>query len=178
MTIIKWILFFVLAPFLYCYIVSLLSAPFLVLPMLIMFFVKETLFDYVFVISATFVPLILAPFAMYFCAKIFGVFRGVDGLNIKFYKKILLIFLISFVLFLFMYTPYKLLGAKFILDECSTYSYHAFSLIQSFFIYKLLQHLTQKHPVPFRALAYYFSIEFYRTLIKNSYHKIKNKFTK
>ena len=176
MTIKKWILFFLL-PILYCCLVVLISIPLnLIVPLVLLPFINKIDFFIVILFALILIPLSLSPFAMYLYAKIFGLFSYIDSLGIKFYKKMLLVFLISFLLFLSMFLPHFFIDDKTgILDLQYYFSYHAFSLIQSFFIYKLLQHLTQKHPVPFKALAYYFSVEFYKSVAKKLFNKLKSK---
>ena len=178
MTIIKWILFFVLAPFVYYQINILVSLPFsiTVLPFVLATVFCDSQVSTLIAAGAFFVePIIFAPFAMYLYAKIFGVFKYVDGLKINIWIKMFVVFLVSLVLFFFMYYPYRFFGARFTFEYSYYFSFTSFSLIQSFFIYKLLQHLTQKHPVPFKALAYYFSVELYKSVAKKLFNKLKSK---
>ena len=174
--IIKIILFFILSFGAYKFLIYIIFYPIFLIVRLI-YFITDTpigLDDYfiIFCLSSPF-----CVFIMYSYAKIFGFFKIIDELSVNNGLKYALLVLSSVLLFLILLLPYKLTNNNSYLINCAL-CWHCFSLIPAFFIYKLLQHLTQKHPVPFRALAYYFSIEFYRTLIKNSYHKIKNKFTK
>ncbi len=178
MNIKKWILFFISIFSTYCFVAIFLSIP------LVVFYVELSEFFKIQYASwldrpmiMAIIPYYISPIVTYSYAKMFGIFKDIDSLKLSFRLKLFIVTLVSSFIFVLMYFPRTFFDNGFV-DMSRFYSYSAFSLIIAFLFYKLFQYLTIKLPNPFEQMAYYFSIEFYRTLIKNSYQKIKNKFTK
>ena len=179
MNIKKWILFFISIIFTSGFVAIVLSFPLVIAYVGLSehFKIYQHLSESDDFMIVLFIPYLLAPFVMYGYAKVFGIFKDIDNLKLNFWLKLLIVALVSSFMFLMMYFSPKLVDAEFSAID-NFYSYSIFFLIPDFLFYKLFQYLTIKLPNPFEQMAYYFSIEFYRTLIKNSYQKIKNKFTK
>ena len=175
----KWILFFILMFFTYIFVIAFFSLP------LVMLFVELSEFFKIYQYMSELeyfdaglaVVYLVTPFVIYGYAKVFGIFKDIDSLKLSFRRKLLIVTLVAFFIFVLMYLPLKITDAGFAVLN-NFYSYSTFFLIPDFLFYKLFQYLTLKFPNPFEQMAYYFSIRFYKTLIKNSYQKIKNKFTK
>jgi len=109
-------------------------------------------------------------FTLYFLAKIFGIFKKLDKLNI--FVTLTIISIISYLLIL--------VGRiNFLVDEITyrdglEYAYTMYLLIPAFLLYKFFGFLTQKFPFPFKKIGYYTSIEFVKDLcskIKKNYIK-------
>ena len=118
-------------------------------------------------------------FSSYFFAKIFGIFKKLDGLNG--WLSFLIILLISNIYL----NTYNYIDNNGLFGHNIKISYSTidWSLIPAFLLYKYFQYLTKKHPVPFEKIGYYFSIEFYENIFdkfipKNELDKIWNKGSK
>ena len=105
---------------------------------------------------------------LYLLAKIFGIFKKLDKINIIISIEIIviisyLLILIGKIKYLTNDITYELFGIE--------YSYTMYLLIPAFFLYKFFGFLTKKCPFPFERIGYYTSIEF----IKDTLFKIKKK---
>ncbi len=107
---------------------------------------------------------------LYFLAKIFGIFKKLDKLNL--FASFIIISVISYLLIL--------VGRiNFLVDEITyrnglEYAYTMYLLIPAFLLYKFFGFLTQKFPFPFEKIGYYTSIEFPKDLYSKIKGKIKN----
>ena len=107
---------------------------------------------------------------LYFLAKIFGIFKKLDKLNL--FASFIIISVISYLLIL--------VGRiNFLVDEITyrnglEYAYTMYLLIPAFLLYKFFGFLTQKFPFPFEKIVYYTSIEFPKDLYSKIKGKIKN----
>lgn len=110
--------------------------------------------------------LFASPFFYYLYAKIFGLFKFIDELKIKFFNKILLLIPICALLFFILNLAY--FGLNNIQFNISAIFAFGFGLIPAFFLYKFFQYLTKKYPFPFEKIGYYCSIEFYKKLLKKN----------
>jgi hypothetical protein len=113
---------------------------------------------------------LIAFFTLYFLAKIFGIFKKLDKLNL--FASFIIISVISYLLIL--------VGRiNFLVDEITyrnglEYAYTMYLLIPAFLLYKFFGFLTQKFPFPFEKIGYYTSIEFPKDLYSKIKGKIKN----
>jgi len=113
---------------------------------------------------------LIAFITLYFLAKIFGIFKKLDKLNI--FISLVIVSCISNLLIL--------VGRiNFLVDEMTyrdglKYAYTMYLLIPAFLLYKFFGFLTIKFPVPFKKIGYYTSIEFPKDL----YSKIKKNYIK
>ena len=107
---------------------------------------------------------------LYFLAKIFGIFKKLDKLNL--FASFIIISVISYLLIL--------VGRiNFLVDEITyrnglEYAYTMYLLIPAFLLYKFFGFLTKKYPFPFEKIGYYTSIEFPKDLYSKIKGKIKN----
>lgn len=124
--------------------------------------------DFGFYLITLYIPAIFSPFACYFTAKIFGIFRYIDALNKRMIIKIGILFLISLASFAIMFLRIKLEGDT---NPAAFYAFYIFGLVPAFFLYKYFNYLTMKYPVPFEKIGYYSSVEFYKDL----WRKIRKK---
>ena len=109
-------------------------------------------------------------FSSYFFAKIFGIFKKLDGLNG--WLSFLIILLISNIYL----NTYNYIDNNGLFGHNIKISYSTidWSLIPAFLLYKYFQYLTKKHPVPFEKIGYYFSIEFYKNIFDKLMSRIKS----
>ena len=113
---------------------------------------------------------LVAFFTLYFLAKIFGIFKKLDKLNIL--ASLIIISFISYLLIL--------VGKiNFLVDELTykeglEYSYTMYLLIPAFLLYKFFGFLAKKFPFPFAKIGYYTSIEFPKDLYLKIRNNIKN----
>ncbi len=175
----KWILFFILMFFTYIFVIAFFSLPLAMLFAELSEFFKiyQYMSELEYFDTCFAVAYLTAPFVIYGYAKVFGIFKDIDNLKLSFRRKLLIVTLVAFFIFVLMYFP-MVITTNGYTGLNNFYSYSTFFLIPDFLFYKLFQYLTLKFPNPFEQMAYYFSIRFYKTLIKNLYQKIKNKFTK
>lgn len=124
--------------------------------------------DFGFYLITLYIPAIFSPFACYFMAKIFGIFRYIDELKKRIAIKIGILFLISLASFAIMFLRFKLDGDT---NPAAFYAFYIFGLVPAFFLYKYFNYLTMKYPVPFKKIGYYSSVEFYKDL----WRKIRKK---
>ncbi len=114
---------------------------------------------------------LVAFFTLYFLAKIFGIFKKLDKLNI--FVTLIIISEISYLLIL--------VGRiNFLVDEITyryglKYAYTMYLLIPAFLLYKFFGFLTKKYPFPFAKIGYYTSIEFLKDLYLKIRKNIKKK---
>ena len=107
---------------------------------------------------------------LYLLAKIFGIFKKLDKLNI--FASLIIISVISYLLIL--------VGRiNFLVDEITykdglKYAYTMYLLIPAFLLYKFFGLLTKKFPFPFEKIGYYTSIEFVKDLYMKIRKRIKN----
>lgn len=105
-----------------------------------------------------------SPIVYYLDAKLFGIFKLIDELKIALYKKILILFLISALLYIILNLVF--FGLDDMQFNMACIFGFGFGLIPAFFLYKLFQYLTKKYPHPFEKIGYYSSIEFYKKFFK------------
>ena len=127
---------------------------------------KYDIIDYNF----TFEICTIAFVTLYLLAKIFGIFKKLDKLNI--FISLVIVSSISYLLIL--------AGRmNFLVDEQTyqdglEYAYTMYLLIPAFLLYKFFGFLTIKFPVPFKKIGYYTSIEFPKDLYIKIRKRIKN----
>ncbi len=176
---IKWLLFFGAFPFSYFYLALFILFP----PFFLVGIVWEIFAKYLPVVDSD--PLIVLFFVlpvyfsflvMYVYAKIFGFFKFIDSLNMKFVLRVGVVTVVALVLSVISYL--SSFSKNDLLRANEDYLFCAFALIPAYFLYKFFQFLTKKYPVPFEKIGYYSSKEFYKKLVKNIYSKLKSKFVK
>ena len=97
---------------------------------------------------------------IYFFAKIFGIFKKLDKINLI--GSLLILYSISVVL---IYVgKIKILTPSYMYILGINYSYTMYLLIPAYFIYLFFNFLTKKFPTPFKQIGYFFSINFYKDL--------------
>ncbi len=175
---IKWLLFFGAFPFSYVYLAFFMIFP----PFFIVYVICSILVEYFPIIDFDpllvlffILPISLSPLVMYVYAKIFGFFKFVDSLNMKFVLRVGVVVVASLVLFLISYASY-FSDKSFLFEFNNIFSYCAFALIPAYFFYKFFQYLTKKFPHPFEKIGYYSSLPFWKGKIAFLRTKIKNKF--
>lgn len=97
---------------------------------------------------------------MYFFAKIFGIFKNLNKINLIY--SLLILYCMSSVLIYI--GKIKILTPSFIHTLGISYSYTMYLLIPAYFVYLFFNFLTKKFPTPFEQIGYFFSIEFYKDL--------------
>ncbi len=176
MNIKKWILFFILIFFTSGFVAAILSFPLVIVYVGLSEYFKLyqhlSELDGLTIVFA--LPYFLTPFVMYGYAKVFGIFKDIDSLKLNFWLKLLIVSLVASFIFVLMYFPGTITDNGFAVVS-NTYCYSAFFLIPDFLFYKLFQYLTIKLPNPFEQMAYYFSIEFYKSVAKKLFNKLKSK---
>ena len=176
MNIKKWILFFISIFFTYYFVAAILSFPIGLVYVVFTELFKTCQYiselDDLIIISL--IPYLVTPVIIYGYAKMFGIFKDIDSLKLSFRLKLFIVTLVSSFIFVSMYFPRTFFDNGFV-DMSRFYSYSAFSLIIAFLFYKLFQYLTIKLPNPFEQMAYYFSIEFYKSVAKKLFNKLKSK---
>lgn len=106
---------------------------------------------------------------IYFFAKIFGIFKKLNKINLI--GSLLILYSISVVL---IYVgKIKILTPSYMYILGINYSYTMYLLIPAYFIYLFFNFLTKKFPTPFEQIGYFFSIEFYKDLYKKLFNKLK-----
>ncbi len=168
----KWILFFILMFFTYYFVTAFFSLPFAMLFAELFMFFK--IYRYVsesdgFIIVFS-IPYLFSPIVIYGYAKVFGIFKDIDNLKLSFRLKLLIVTLVASFIFVLMYFPRTFFDNGFV-DMSRLYSYSTFFLIPDFLFYKLFQYLTLKFPNPFEQMAYYFSIDFYKSIVRKLFNK-------
>ena len=108
---------------------------------------------------------------LYLLAKIFGIFKKLDKLNI--FTSLIIVSEISCLLTFVGRMDILILDKSFH-ELTLEYNYIMYSLIPAFLLYKFFGFLTIKFPVPFKKIGYYTSIEFPKDL----YSKIKKNYIK
>ena len=114
---------------------------------------------------------LVAFFTLYFLAKMFGIFKKLDKLNI--FVSLIIISVISYLLIL--------VGRiNFLVDEITyrdglEYAYTMYLLIPAFLLYKFFGFLAKKFPFPFAKIGYYTSIDFPKDLYLKIRKNIKKK---
>ena len=107
---------------------------------------------------------------MYFFAKIFGIFKKLNKINLI--GSLLILYCISLVL---IYVgKIKILTPSYIYTLGVSYSYTMYSLIPAYLVYLFFNFLTKKFPMPFKQIGYFFSIKFYEDLFKKIINKFKS----
>ena len=106
---------------------------------------------------------------LYILAKIFGIFKKLDKLNI--FTSLIIVSEISCLLTFVGRMDILILDKSFH-ELTLEYNYIMYSLIPAFLLYKFFGFLTIKFPVPFKKIGYYTSIEFPKDL----YSKIKKNY--
>ena len=102
----------------------------------------------------------------YLCAKICGIFKKLDKLNI--FLSSVIILLIDVLRGYTFGLTFQINPLKIVYDKPN----FIFTLIFLFFIYKFLNLLTKIFPTPFKQIGYIFSIE----LLKDTYKNVKKRF--
>ena len=106
----------------------------------------------------------------YYFAKITGIFKKLD--SIKKWQSFLILFSISIIsnIIGIVLDKFKL----FNFDIRTNIEFCGFFLIPSYLCYLYFKHLTKKHPVPFKKIGYYFSIEFYKNIFNKLMSGVKS----
>ena len=104
--------------------------------------------------------------AIYCMAKIFGIFKLLDNIHIR--NQILIILFISLLLFIF-YLIFYINSSTFELGNLFT----VFCFLPAWLLRKFFNFLTKKFPTPFKQIGYFFSIEFYKDLLKKFFRFLK-----
>ena len=120
---------------------------------------------------STFDMYLLAFTTLYILAKIFGIFKKLNNVNIII--SLIIIAIISYLL-TFISRINILIFNKCFYELTLEYYWIMYSLIPAFLLYKFFGLLTQKFPFPFEKIGYYTSIEF----VKDLYSKIKKNYIK
>ncbi len=127
------------------YLLGVLGLPALPIVMLSILFLKLKYSEWQIINYNFYFEMFIVSFVtLYILAKIFGIFKKLDKLNI-------------------------LILDKSFHELTLEYNYIMYSLIPAFLLYKFFGFLTIKFPVPFKKIGYYTSIEFPKDL----YLKIK-----
>ena len=103
----KWILFFILMFFTYIFVIAFFSLP------LVMLFVELSEFFKIYQYMSELeyfdaglaVVYLVTPFVIYGYAKVFGIFKDIDSLKLSFRRKLLIVTLVAF--FIFVLIPKK-----------------------------------------------------------------------
>ena len=99
-------------------------------------------------------------FNTYVIAKFCGLFKYFS--RFKFWKSFLILLTISYILNYFITNNIHIIPEKYIADG----PYIPLTIIPSYLVYLFFNFLTKKFPTPFKQIGYFFSIEFYKDLLK------------
>jgi hypothetical protein len=108
---------------------------------------------------------------LYILAKIFGIFKKLDNINIII--SFIIVAIISYLLVFICRMDILILNKGFY-EIILEYNWIMYSLIPAFLLYKFFGFLTKKYPFPFKKIGYYTSIEFPKDLYSKIKGKIKN----
>ena len=126
--------------------------------------------DIINIISIPAVILIFFAFFMfdtYVIAKFCGLFKYFS--QFKFWISFLILLTISFSLNYLITNNIHILPEKYIAND----SYIPLTIIPSYLVYLFFNFLTKKFPTPFKQIGYFFSIEFYKDLLKKFFRFLK-----
>ena len=115
------------------------------------------------------VILVSSCIGMYFFAKIFGVFKKLNKVNLI--GSLLILYIISVALIYI--GKIKILTPSYIHILGINYSYTMYLLIPAYLVYLFFNFLTKKFPTPFKQIGYFFSVEFYKDLCRKIINKFK-----
>ena len=114
--------------------------------------------------------------SLYFCAKIFGIFKFLE--KHKLWIEIIGIAIISVIMYFFLqYTspmPQGAAPAYTLKEHIHDVTTPATSFYLAWLLRKFFNFLTKKFPTPFKQIGYFFSLEFYKDLFKKFINKLKS----
>ncbi len=156
--------------FLFMFFLEIISKPFYKIN-------EENLFlELIVNLSIAIVGIIAYISTLYICAKIFGIFKFLE--KYKLWIEIIGIVLISIIMYFFLqYTspmPQGAAPAYTLKEHIHDVTTPAASFYLAWLLRKFFNFLTKKFPTPFKQIEYFFSIEFYKDLLK----KIMKKYNK
>ena len=155
--------------FLFMFFIEIITKPFYIIN-------KENLFlELIVNLSIALVGIIVYISTLYFCAKIFGIFKFLE--KYKLWIEILGIVIISVIMYFFLqYTspmPQGAAPAYTLKEHIQDVTTPATSFYLAWLLRKFFNFLTKKFPTPFKQIGYFFSIEFYKDLCKKIINKSK-----
>ena len=152
------------------YLLGVLGLPALPIVMLSILFLKLKYSEWQIINYNFYFEMFIVSFVtLYILAKIFGIFKKLDKLNI--FTSLIIVSEISCLLTFVGRMDILILDKSFH-ELTLEYNYIMYSLIPAFLLYKFFGFLTVKFPVPFKKIGYYTSIEFPKDL----YSKIKKNY--
>ena len=126
-------------------------------------------------LSIALVGIIVYISTLYLCAKIFGIFKFLE--KYKLWIEILGIVIISVIMYFFLqYTspmPQGAAPAYTLKEHIQDVTTPATSFYLAWLLRKFFNFLTKKFPTPFKQIGYFFSIEFYKDLLKKFFRFLK-----
>ena len=137
---------------------------------------KESLFlELIVNLSIVLVGTIAYISSLYFCAKIFGIFKFLE--KHKLWIEIIGIVIISITMYFFLQftspMPQGAAPAYTLKEHIQDVTTPATSFYLAWLLKKFFNFLTKKFPTPFKQIGYFFSIEFYKDLYKKLLNKSK-----